>query len=195
MVSLTAAISTLAVISFERFKAIVCTMRKKLDRRKSMSMIALIWLFSLTVGIPIFLYRKQYKRVWKDHVEIWCSDAWPRTYQLRNNTDCVVKVDEPLRRVYYTFISLVLFFIPILVMLVCYCLIIRKLSQTKILKYVREDSSERELLNKRRQKVNILLIVLIVSFAVCWSPVQGFILYEAHKQLSGLEVLILDFFC
>ena len=73
--SLTAAISTLCLISFERFKAIVCTMRKKLNKRKSINMIIIIWLFSMIVALPILMYRTQYKRVWKNHVEIWCSDA------------------------------------------------------------------------------------------------------------------------
>ncbi len=130
------------------------------------------------------MYRKQYKRVWKNHVEIWCSDAWPRFYKTRPGTSCVISIEEPLKKIYYTIISLVLFFIPIVIMLFCYSLIIRKLGQTKILKYIRKNSSEKELLNRRKQKVNIILIVLIVSFAVCWSPVQFFILYEAYRKLS-----------
>ena len=33
--------------------------------------ILIIWSFSITVGTPIILYRKQYKRIWKNHIEIW----------------------------------------------------------------------------------------------------------------------------
>ena len=64
----------------------------------------------------------------------------------------------------------------------------RKLKHIKILKFFRENSSEKNILNKRRQKVNLLLIGLIVSFTICWSPVQVLILYEAYKQFDGKEV-------
>lgn len=64
----------------------------------------------------------------------------------------------------------------------------RKLKKTKILRFFRENSSEKNILIRRRQKVNILLIGLIVSFMICWSPVQVLILFEAYKQFDGQEV-------
>lgn len=68
----------------------------------------------------------------------------------------------------------------------------RKLKNTKILTFLRENSSEKNILNRRRQKVNLLLIGLIVSFTICWSPVQVLILFEAYKQFDGKEVNIKD---
>ncbi|RNA12392.1 substance-P receptor-like [Brachionus plicatilis] len=188
VICLIAAISTLSLISLERFKGIVCTMGKKIDHKKSIQAIVLIWLFSGLAAFPILIYRKQYKRIWKNHVEIWCSDAWPISYKFESNSQCIAKVNEPFRRVYYTFISFVLFFIPILIMLFSYCLIMRKLKKTKILRFFRENSSEKNILIRRRQKVNILLIGLIVSFMICWSPVQVLILFEAYKQFDGQEM-------
>ncbi|CAF0737775.1 unnamed protein product [Brachionus calyciflorus] len=185
---LIAAISTLSVISLERFKGIVCSMGRKITRRKAIKLIFLIWFFSSFAAFPILLYRKQYKRIWKNHIEIWCSDAWPPSFIFEENTKCIKSVNEPLRRIYYTFISLVLFFIPIITMLFSYCLIIRKLKNTKILSYFHENSSQKNLLNKRRQKVNLLLFGLIFSFTICWSPVQVFILYEAYKKFDGREM-------
>ncbi|CAF0825381.1 unnamed protein product [Brachionus calyciflorus] len=185
---LIAAISTLSVISLERFKGIVCSLSRKINRKKSVQMIIFIWFFSAIAAFPILLYRKQYKRIWKNHIEIWCSDAWPPSFIFEENTKCIKSVNEPLRRIYYTFISLVLFFIPIITMLFSYCLIIRKLKNTKILSYFHENSSQKNLLNKRRQKVNLLLFGLIFSFTICWSPVQVFILYEAYKKFDGREM-------
>ena len=101
----------------------------------------------------------------------------------------MIQVNEPLRRIYYTFISLVLFFIPILTMLFSYCLIIRKLKRLKILNFYHDNSLQKNLLNKRRQRVNMLLFGLIGSFTICWSPVQVFILYEAYKKFDGREVI------
>jgi hypothetical protein len=66
-----ASISTLSVISIDRFRGIVLTMKKKLNRKYSIIIILLILLFSAIAALPIFIYRKQYKRIWKNHVEIW----------------------------------------------------------------------------------------------------------------------------
>ena len=82
-----------------------------------------------------------------------CSDAWPKSYTFKENTTCIQSVDEPIRKVYYTFISFVLFFIPIGIMLFCYCLIMRKLNNTKIIGYLNENSAGKNVLNKRRKKV------------------------------------------
>ena len=68
--SLIASISTLSLISFERFKGIVLTLAKKLDKKNSIYMIILIWIFSIMAAIPIFIYRKQYTRIWNDRIEI-----------------------------------------------------------------------------------------------------------------------------
>jgi hypothetical protein len=71
VMSLIAAISTLSVISYERFKGIVFTMKRKLNHRDCARMLFFIWLFSILAALPIFLYRKQYKRIWRDRIEIW----------------------------------------------------------------------------------------------------------------------------
>lgn len=67
-----ASISTLSVISLDRFRGIVLTMKKKLNRKYSIIIILFIWLFSAIAALPIFIYRKQYQRIWKNHIEIWC---------------------------------------------------------------------------------------------------------------------------
>jgi hypothetical protein len=69
--SLTAAISTLAVFSLQRFRAIVFTMKRKISRKASIIYIIIIWSFSIIVAMPTFMYRKQYTRLWKNHIEIW----------------------------------------------------------------------------------------------------------------------------
>ena len=121
-----------------------------------------------------------------------CADDWPRHYIYKEKTNCVVKVDEPLRRIYYTFISIVLFFLPIFIMICCYGLIIKKMSHDK-LSNLNENSIQKDMMNKRRQRVNMLLIGLLISFTVCWSPAQVFILFEAYKKFSTSEVLIFYF--
>jgi hypothetical protein len=199
VVSVIAAISTLSIISYERFTGIVCNMKNKLTRKKSGIIVIWIWIFSSIAAAPALIYRKQFNRQWLDHVESWCSDDWPKTYvvQIVNDTECISNIEEPLRKIYYTFISCVLFFIPIIIMSICYCLIIFKLSGNQI---PGENYLEKQLLFKRRRnvcnflilfglylvfnfpKVAILLVWLLVSFTLCWSPLQILLLHEAHRD-------------
>ena len=152
VVSVIAAISTLSIISYERFTGIVCNMKNKLTRKKSGIIVIWIWIFSSIAAAPALIYRKQFNRQWLDHIESWCSDDWPKTYvvQIVNDTECISNIEEPLRKIYYTFISCVLFFIPIIIMSICYCLIIFKLSY----KIPGDTYYEKQLLFKRRKNVN-----------------------------------------
>ena len=187
VMSVVAAISTLTLISIERFKGIVCLMEERMRRRTAVILVILVWLFSITVALPTLYYRQQFKRVWRNHVEIWCSDSWPYQIEYFPNSDCISKVIEPLRQIYYTFISLVLFIIPILVLLICNCLIIRKLNNKTLINYLTESADDKIMLDKRRKRANFLLICLILSFAICWTPAKSFIMFEAHRP-HGIQV-------
>jgi hypothetical protein len=159
VLSLIAAISTLSIISYERFTGIVCSMNNKLNRKKSIIIIICIWIFSIIAATPALVYRRQFKRVWMDRIESWCADDWPRLYKI-NDKNCIDGIDEPLRKIYYTFISCVLFFIPVIIMSICYCLIISKLWGTKI---PGENYIEKQLMLKRRKNVRILLLDKLYS--------------------------------
>ena len=70
---LSACISTLVVIAYERFRGIVLTKARLslLNRRRALITIALIWALALLIASPMLFYRKHYKRVWKDYSEEW----------------------------------------------------------------------------------------------------------------------------
>ena len=121
-----------------------------------------IWIFSSIAAAPVLIYRKQFDRKWLDHVESWCTDDWPKTYVMKiiNDTECISSIEEPLRKIYYSFISCVLFFIPIITMSICYCLIIFKLSY----KIPGDTYYEKQLLFKRRKNVMLLIYFYFLPF-------------------------------
>ncbi len=62
------------------------------------------------------------------------------------------------------------------------------------LSHLNENSVQKDMMNKRRHRVNMLLIGLLISFTVCWSPAQVFILFEAYKKFSTSEVIFFHIF-
>ena len=109
---------TLTAISCDRFFGIVCAMKAHVSPRKSHVFIILIWIMAIGISSPLLAYRKQDTREWLDHTEIWCDDTWPVNQ---------VTGQRLSKTFYFTFVSVVLYFIPILVMTGAYSMIIKKL--------------------------------------------------------------------
>ena len=130
----------------------MCNQKSKLTRKKSIIILIFIWIFSSVVAAPALYYRKEFNRKWVDYLETWCTDEWPKNYNfiLIDGTECITGIEEPYRKIYYSFISCVLFFVPIITMSLCYCLIIFKLSY----KIPGDTYYEKQILFKRRKNVS-----------------------------------------
>lgn len=126
MLALTSSILTLTLISCDRFFGIVFAMKAHLTERRSATCIALVWLCAVAVASPLIKYRQQHQRRWADHTEVWCDDAWPPEV-ITDAAGQVISVSHQSRALYYTLVTVVLFFIPIVVMTTAYTIIIWKL--------------------------------------------------------------------
>ena len=122
---------TLTLISCDRFFGIVFAMKAHMTERKSYVFIFLIWICAIGISSPLLIYRQQFSRQWLDHVEIWCDDTWLVVKTIDPLTGMPV-VSVPSRTFYYTFISVVLYFVPIIVMTVAYSFIIYRLWSARI---------------------------------------------------------------
>ena len=81
-----------------------------------------------------------------------CSDEWPTVETMDPQTG-FPHVSHPSRTFYYTFISIVLYFFPILVMSFAYCFIIMKLSRRPPGEYVDAEACV-QIKVKRKVKSN-----------------------------------------
>ena len=68
-----------------------------------------------------------------------CADVWPEVITTDTVTN-LARATHPSRSFYYTFVSIVLYFFPIVVMSFAYCFIILKLSQRPPGEYVDSDA-------------------------------------------------------
>ena len=126
--SLVSSILSLTLVACDRFFGIVYAMKAHIIERKAKPVIIAIWVISCTVAIPMLIYRRVHERHWKNHVERWCDDVeW--SIDLDNGES---HYHKPTRVAYWTCVSVILFFIPIIAMVGAYCGIIKTLWSTKI---------------------------------------------------------------
>ena len=92
--------------------------------------ISAIWIAAIAIASPLLVYREQSSRQWLNYREIWCDDKWPRS--VRTTSSGQVVHDPMSRRIYYTFISIALYFVPCFIMSVAYIFIIVTLWSNKI---------------------------------------------------------------
>lgn len=131
VLSLVSSILTLTLISCDRFFGIVFAMKAHITERRSTVYIVLIWICGIGISSPLLIYREQFTRQWLDHLEVWCDDTWPNTV-VQDPVSKTWSVVHKSRTAYYTFVSTVLYFAPIIVMTVAYTMVIWKLWSSKI---------------------------------------------------------------
>ena len=150
MVSVLASVLTLSVVTCDRFMGIMYPLKARLTNRKSAYCIAVIWLLSIIIAAPNFIYRTYSERRWSDYVERHCDDSgWPISFSMRD--DKCGFITRPLKRIYYTLVILLLFFLPILIMSITYSIIIRKLWNAEAIG--ESYSHSRQLILKKKKKV------------------------------------------
>ena len=97
-----------------------------------------------------------------------CLDVFPKTTECDPITNRVVQT-QTVKKIYYSLVNIVMFFIPILLMSICYSMIVAKL-------YCTTSPGERvggvSPQARAKRKVVKLVLVVIATFVICWSPHQ-----------------------
>ena len=154
MVSIISSVLTLSMISCDRYIGIVHPLKsKKSSKRNYYYIIAAIWIVSVIISLPTYMYRTYTERIWADFTEKHCDDlGWPTTY-LKNENGCIIKTTRPLKRIYYTTVIILLFFLPFFIMLISYSIIINKLWKRDVIGENTNSSNINDALIKKRKKV------------------------------------------
>ncbi|GFU95486.1 substance-K receptor [Trichonephila clavipes] len=124
------------------------------------------------------------KGKWRDFVEPVCTEMWPKiTYYDEDLGQC--KSIEQYRLTYYMVCSITLYFIPIVIMITAYSLILWKL-------WISEVPGERHAANinvqyRARKKVIKMVLVVLIAFIICWTPIQIQIFISALQGDSQVD--------
>ena len=122
VLALTASVLTLTSVSVERFVAIVLPLKPRLKPLATSIIITVTWLISIAIATPQLIYRQQLEMYWKDFHEVWCQEQFPEVYI---DKDC--NTEKTGKKIYYMVQIVVMYFIPIVVMVVAYTLVILKM--------------------------------------------------------------------
>ena len=97
-----------------------------------------------------------------------CNEVFPTSIHCDLSINKVIQV-HVVKKIYYFFVNIVMFFIPILLMSICYSMIVAKL-------YCTASPGERvggvSPQARAKRKVVKLVLVVIATFVICWSPHQ-----------------------
>ncbi|XP_068676153.1 tachykinin-like peptides receptor 86C [Montipora foliosa] len=177
-VSVPASIFTVMAVSLDRFFAVLYPAKVRALRKVKMTTLA-IWVSSAVYAVPfIFAYDIQ-----QQNGIYYCIRYFPPFD------------NEISSQIYYLITFICIYCIPLLILIVLYTLISRRLWQRKIPGNVSQERYKSSQQEKRR--VILALIAIIVLFAVCWFPahVIHYIFYfrkDVYRKISP-EVEVLFF--
>ena len=144
---------TLTGIAIDRFLVILYPFRPRMKITTCLSIILTIWFVALLLTLPYGLYMKPLT----EEKNSYCEEAWP---------------DEPFRKIFSFFTSIMQFAIPFVIIAVCYvCVSIRLNDRARMKpgnKSNRRDEADRE----RKKRTNRMLIAMVAIFCISWSPLN-----------------------
>ncbi|XP_045211189.2 neuropeptide FF receptor 2-like [Mercenaria mercenaria] len=173
VLAVTSSVLTLTAISVERFIAIMFPLNRRLTPVFTAIVIVTNWIISAGMASPHLVVRRQFEYFWADRHEIWCEEVWPKVI-----IDEECHTEMPGRTIYYTVVCVVLYFIPIFIMMCTYTLILVKLMLRKRPGTV--ITATKQALDRSRKKVIRMLVAILAVFIICWTPQQGFILWDIY---------------
>ncbi|KAK7501318.1 hypothetical protein BaRGS_00007443, partial [Batillaria attramentaria] len=169
--AVTASVLTLTAISVERFAAIVFPLKARWTGTVSGAIIAVTWVVAVAVASPHLFVRELYEQLWKDRHEAYCGESWTKVF---SDTDC--NAWEPGKVAYYSVQAFVMYFLPVLIMIVVYSIITVKLLTHKTPgTLINSTVSAQE---KAKRKVIKMLVAVLVCFVVCWTPQHITIIWD-----------------
>ncbi|XP_038659071.1 C-C chemokine receptor type 6a [Scyliorhinus canicula] len=152
----------LAVISIDRYVAIVHATKSFNYRGKALVYSKIIciaiWMAGIVVSLPTFVFSETYK--FETTKEMVCDVRYPKNYS------SIGKLVAPT-------VQLTLgFFVPLIIMIFCYSLIINTLLQAR---------------NFQRHKAFRVVMAVVVAFVICQVPYNVMVLHETLFKTTDCE--------
>ncbi|XP_028399396.1 neuromedin-K receptor-like [Dendronephthya gigantea] len=144
-------IMNLILITVERFLATRYPLSFRGKPKRTLALILGTWVLSFVFSSP-FLSVMTYKELSPEYSI--CFQEWPGKLE---------------SRAYYTFVYVILYFIPLALMAFMYALISMTLRKQPLVFLADKNDTQRKQF-KARKRMSLLVIVIVVAFFVCWSP-------------------------
>ncbi|XP_060590323.1 neuropeptide FF receptor 2-like [Ruditapes philippinarum] len=112
---------TMAAIALERFLVVIFPLKSKGKIKIKYGLLA-SWIIAVLNGLPHLFTRRLEELYWANRHEVWCRSDWP---QIFTSEKC--ETAEPLRTIYYTCLTIIMYFLPVFIIAVAYVAIMIKL--------------------------------------------------------------------
>ncbi|XP_020629063.1 neuromedin-K receptor-like [Orbicella faveolata] len=153
-VSIGTSVLTLTVMTFDRYRAIVHTMRRPLTPKLTAVAIGSTWVISgLVFASELYKYK-----LFNAAGQVMCASRWVEDVQESNK----ITMYELIVR------FVLLYLIPLLTMAVLYTRIVLHLWKRKAPGEHIDKTHQR--IEKQKRKVVTMLVTIVTIFAICWLP-------------------------
>ncbi|XP_014344047.1 G-protein coupled receptor 54 isoform X2 [Latimeria chalumnae] len=168
-VSIQATCVTLTAMSVDRWYVTVYPLRSLRQRtpRVAVAVSLGIWIGSFIVSIPVPMYHKVTTGCWFGP-QTYCSESFP-------------SVSHEKALILYNF--LLIYVLPLLIICVCYTAMLYHMRRPAV--EPTDNNYQVQLLAERseamRTKISRMLAMMVFLFAICWGPIELYILFQAFS--------------
>lgn len=146
---------TLTSIAIDRFFVIIYPFRPRMKVTTCLMILSSIWIIAFGLTFPYGYYMTlEY-----DAETILCEEDWP----------------ENVRRIFGTVTTILQFFLPFIIILVCYLCIFCKLQKNKKRLAKAKNSKKKnnsEKMLRKKTSTNQMLVLMVSIFGICWLPIN-----------------------
>ncbi|XP_045483923.1 prolactin-releasing peptide receptor-like [Pieris rapae] len=164
---------TLMSIAIDRFFVIIYPFRPRMKIETCITVIIMIWTFSVTVTLPYAIYMTYYDL----DIGRFCEETWP---------------SEDLRRIFGSVTSVLQFVLPFTVIAFCYTCVSFKLNDRAKAKAASKNTRKEEFDKNRKRRTNQMLIAMVTIFGLSWLPLNitnlynDYYIYAIHSRFYFL---------
>ncbi|XP_055377131.1 tachykinin-like peptides receptor 99D isoform X2 [Condylostylus longicornis] len=184
--TISASVFTLVAISIDRYMAIINPLKPRMGKRCTLAIAAGIWIISVVIACPMFLFFKTESLELEDGGErIVCFLEWPDGET--NNS-----LQEYVYNIVFMFLT---YFIPIGSMSYTYARVGLELWGSQSI----GECTHRQLENiKSKRRVVKMMMVVVFIFGVCWLPFHVYFIVTSYypniTRSSFIQELYLAFY-
>lgn len=149
---------TLTAIAVDRFIVIIYPFRHRMKLSTCILIITSIWIVSLLLTLPYGLYVALNKNYEPNPNYYYCEEDWP---------------SENTRKIYGTITVILQFFLPFLMICLCYILVSIRLNDRAKVKLGNKSSKKEEADRDRKKRTNRMLISMVAVFGLSWLPLNS----------------------
>ncbi|KAB0793282.1 hypothetical protein PPYR_12902 [Photinus pyralis] len=156
---LAASVTNLVAISYDRLNSIAQPQEKRLTINKAKIIMVVVWIIGLLFTIPPVVLRSYRERQWLDFLEKYCTE------------------DVILVNVYWHIFIIVIVWVPLGTMLVCYVALFIKLRQYEkiVLRKMKAVTVQ------YKKQVAKMMFVVVIAFIICRFPFTALIIYRNER--------------